>query len=504
MIDSDEYRINSLNRAAMRAEKEHKAVQNAMQRHPVVQYVLNLPYEDPVYPANRYLVFSPRENPQESGLQGIQESQETYSTTPLDASSLHSIPNNAQTLGSTITWCMPGHDFNRPVRKGCGIIRASDGTAVYTQCDQDQEHHLKAKQKHCWSRHCPKCMNDTCIRDAVEVEKRFLACMALKSKEGNPIGWVSHFTVSPPQEFAKHTMQTYEDYNELSEYVGKMLIKHGAVAGYTVFHPWRQKSNRWELAPHFHVLLLGFIDTTSFRNDNPGWVIKKIHARERIRSIHMTVGYLLTHAGIPLVARQPEDVDWDLQVLNTLIPGLTSKGADYTEDDYSDKADNKGKMVGDLSKTDWVQWTINLILMKPRMRYWGLLSQKSIQKIDNIRQYKIRLCKECGTPLRVYQGMSDLDGDYVRYIQDNPVVCFARNASAVKAFILRYKSRLRDENDPLTLEDLVRMIPTAASSLEYIQQNHDLVMSGPFDEPDSYFLKRQAKAIGLGDSTVSA
>ena len=72
-----------------------------------------------------------------------------------------------------------------------------------------------------------------------------------------------------------------------------------------------------------------------------------------------------------------------------------------------------------------------------RLQYYLLIYYASIVKVDTCRQYRIRLCSECRSYLRVYNGFSDTIGDYMRYIVDSPVMCFARNAPAVRAFILR-------------------------------------------------------------------
>ena len=45
------------------------------------------------------------------------------------------------------------------------------------------------------------------------------------------------------------------------------------------------------------------------------------------------------------------------------------------------------------------------------------------------------------------------------------------------------------------------MIPYAVSAIEFTEQNNDLIMDGPFEEPDSYFLGRQRIAFGE-ESTV--
>lgn len=109
------------------------------------------------------------------------------------------------------------------------------------------------------------------------------------------------------------------------------------------------------------------------------------------------------------------------------------------------------------------------------------------------RQYKIRVCKECGEILRTYEGSNDSIGNYVRYIQDNQIFTLAHNFDLAYTAYLRYKDDLM--KDGLSLSDFASMVPFAVSTLEIHPQNSDLVMSGLFEEPDEYFLRRQKAAF---------
>ena len=61
-IRAEEMRIASLERRMKEAEIRSMAEQAALSSHPVVPYVINLPVESPLYPANRYLRFANRVN----------------------------------------------------------------------------------------------------------------------------------------------------------------------------------------------------------------------------------------------------------------------------------------------------------------------------------------------------------------------------------------------------------------------------------------------------------
>ncbi len=110
------------------------------------------------------------------------------------------------------------------------------------------------------------------------------------------------------------------------------------------------------------------------------------------------------------------------------------------------------------------------------------------------RQYKVRVCQECGELLRTYEGAEDSIGNYVRYIQDNPILSFAEHFEQVKTVYLRFKDDLKSEG--MTLSDFSSLIPFAVSTLELgLPSGCDLVMDGPFQEPDEYFLRRQRMAF---------
>ena len=97
--------------------------------------------------------------------------------------------------------------------------------------------------------------------------------------------------------------------------------------------------------------------------------------------------------------------------------------------------------------------------------------------------------------LRTYEGTDDPVGNYVRYIQDNPVLSFAEHFEQVKTVYLRFKDDLRAEG--MTLSDFSFLTLFAVSTLELgLPSGRDLVMDGPFQEPDEYFLRRQTASFG--------
>ena len=425
-IRAEELRLRSLQRSLERSEREGLAIQAALSEHPVTSYVKSLPIESPEYPAIEYLRLA-----QQVGV----SVEDVFRMSSENNGTDQEAPFGSEDLlhDDYITWCMPAHDSLRPRQRGCGFIRSKDGGLVYTACPTDPEHHCKGKRIHCWSLRCPDCMNDTALRQAVKVERQLLTFRALCRKRGKDVGDIGHWVVSPPQDVGRCMMQTKSEFDELEAYINDSMQDHGALAGVTFFHPWRQGETEWRLAPHFHILCYGRIDTTAFRRANPGWVVKKVHPRERIRSIRHTAAYLMTHMGMGMASRDPDEVDWDLDFLDHMVPGLKSPGASYGDRDIEEMMVDKGRMVGDISDIDWTEWVMGRLTADIRIRYWGGVSRNSIRTIGFHRQYRIRVCRECGELLRTYDGIDDSIGSYVRYIQDNPVMVFAEDYDIVQS-----------------------------------------------------------------------
>ncbi len=463
------------------------AEQAALMEHPVVSYVKNLPVESPSYPAIEYLRLAKQVDlPLQEVYKQFQEGKRVFQDPSGNTIFFH------PSYHEFIDWTFPGHDKNRPERKGCGFIRSKQGGIVYSMCPDHPEHFIKGKRIHCWSLHCPECFNDEALRQGVETEKPLLRYAKLIEKQTGRRPEVSHWVVSPPQEWAKCMMQTKDEFDAMFQIVIDDLQACGASAGATIFHSHRQKQTEWQLAPHFHSLLYGHIKTSKFRRLHPGWIIKKVHPNERINSIRHTLAYLFTHMGLGMAEKDPDGIDWDLEFMDLMIPGMKSGKGDYREQDYDRLSDGKGRLAGDLEGFDWEEWTQKKLFKRTRLREWGGIGRNKIKKLGTHRLYKIRRCSECGDLLRVYDGIHDSIGNYVRYIQDVEVVCFAQHHSVVMTAYLQFKDRLKANGQTLT--DFAKSILFAVSDIELTKQNSDLIMPGPFSEPDGYFLRRQAIA----------
>lgn len=108
--------------------------------------------------------------------------------------------------------------------------------------------------------------------------------------------------------------------------------------------------------------------------------------------------------------------------------------------------------------------------------------------------YARRVCRECGKMLRTYNDIAD-HRKHRPLHPDCPVMVFAGDWDRVLSAHLRYKTDLRDEG--LNILDFVFMTPFAVSTLEIGHlDNDDLIMDGPFDEPDEKYIRRQRIAYG--------
>ncbi len=491
-IRQEQLRISSLDRSFALAERQGLAEQAALRRHQVVDYVMNLPIQSSKYPAIEYFRLATQVDISVSVIYNqIQEGRTVFYDRSGDP--IFFRPEYHE----YIDWTFPGHDENRPKEKGCGFIRSKDGGIVYSMCPDHPEHFIKGKRQHCWSLHCPECFNDKALKQGVETEKPLLRYAKLMEQQTRQRPEITHWVVSPPQEWAKCMMQTKDEFDAMFQIVIDDLQACGAHAGATVFHSHRQKQTEWQLAPHFHSLLYGHIKTNRFRKLHPGWIIKKVHPHERINSIRHTLAYLFTHMALGVAEKDPDEIDWDLEFMNYMIPGIKSGKGNYKDEDYEKEFNQKGRLVGDFTDFDWEDWVVSKLSLKTRLREWGGIGRNKIKVVGKYPLHKIRKCTECGQLLRVYEGVHDTVGNYVRYIQNVEVCCFTQHYSVVMTTYLQYKDRLR-ENDQTILDFASMIKPFAVTDLDIIKQNDDLIVPGRFSEPDSFFLKRQARAYSSG------
>ncbi|MBE6514515.1 MAG: hypothetical protein E7Z69_05595 [Thermoplasmata archaeon] len=262
----------------------------------------------------------------------------------------------------------------------------------------------------------------------------------------------------------------------------------GARAGCLAFHPWRQAEDYWEFSPHFHSLLFGFLDTDRFRQMNPGWIIKKVHADQAVESIGQTAAYLMTHMGLGMVERDPLEVDYDLRFLAHMLPGLSDDcnrngKADerefrFSEQDDIDRASGKGRMVGDISRIDWLEFAKKSPSYTTRMTYFGAASNRNIQTVAVEREYRNRVCRACGNPLSVYAGICDGCGEPARYLYDNTIKVFRSD----RDFVKRALDELRNA-DPENMPKLSEISPKVSLMVSKDETAFDRLVPRKADLP---------------------
>ena len=192
---------------------------------------------------------------------------------------------------------------------------------------------------------------------------------------------------------------------------------------------------------------------------HPGWVIKKVHAKEEIESISQTAAYLMTHAGLGLVERDASEVDFDLRFLCHMLPGLGDDGDSregsmfrFTADDISDRMSGRGRMVGDIFGMDWLSFTMDPLSYPLRITYFGLASNKSISTVSVEREHRSRVCRECGRPLNVYGGLCDHQGEQARFMFENTIRSFREDRDLVKGAIEELRGM--SENGQVNLSEI--------------------------------------------------
>ena len=69
------------------------------------------------------------------------------------------------------------------------------------------------------------------------------------------------------------------------------------------------------------------------------------------------------------------------------------------------------------------------------MTYFGLASQRNIRTVTVERENRTRVCRECGRPLEVYNGLCSVHGEQASFIFDNTIRAFSKDYDTVKRAI---------------------------------------------------------------------
>ena len=237
----------------------------------------------------------------------------------------------------------------------------SEKTPTYLDEAGREKDHVKASavKKSCHRAECPICSESWARRLAKKDAERIEQAVKLYRAEKVYLGKFKHFSVSPPQDWAKGLMQTKDGQKELNSAFIKTWIKAGATGGWKTFHPFRKKKcdscecgvdggrgrglvcslddrnvgeddvckdwkktgvspdddygEGWYVSPHFHFAGYGFLQKSDEFFAQTGWMYKQIIGeKKKERSKFGTLFYLLTHCGLAYVK------NGDRRVFNTV------------------------------------------------------------------------------------------------------------------------------------------------------------------------------------------
>ena len=126
-------------------------------------------------------------------------------------------------------------------------------------------------------------------------------------------------------------------------------------------------------------------------------------------------------------------------------------------------------MVGDISGMDWLGFTMRPLSYSIRMTYFGLASHKNIRTVAVESEYRARVCRNCGKPLNIYNGMCDHEGEPARFLFDNRIRAFRKDYSAVQSGIHMLSSYM-GPGKKLKLSEISEAVSLIVSSDEVTSQ----------------------------------
>jgi len=204
-----------------------------------------------------------------------------------------------------IEWSLPAHGS-----KGTQCGRFVPNTGIV--CCPDS-HIIRGRTYRCGRFDCPICYPWSVTRGAGRVADAIKAAATLYD---SPV--INHIVLSPPQREAIGMIGSEKGYHKLRKQATNIALDLGAIGGSIVFHPWRQngqkdesdieaiedgrvsKDSNWRLGPHFHAVVLGWIDLERIATlyKTSGWVVKLVSPDIEPDRVGSVLAYCLSHAGI--------------------------------------------------------------------------------------------------------------------------------------------------------------------------------------------------------------
>ena len=156
----------------------------------------------------------------------------------------------------------------------------------------------------------------------------------------------------------------------------------------------------------------------------------------------------------------------------------------YTEEDVSRKGEDRGRIVGDISGMDWLDFEMSPLSCPLRMTYFGSASHRNIRTVAVERDYRGRVCRECGQPLVVCRGACG-PREESRFLFDNTIRAFAEGYREVRDACDELGPELRSSGKDLG--DISKDVALIVSTDETTQQVYSTRTS-------------DTQSDGLGDS----
>jgi hypothetical protein len=227
-------------------------------------------------------------------------------------------------------WSLPGQsdlptnpDYCGTVRTGAKCPECNTRVIITNNCDKPE---------------CPVCHSKYAQSHGSDVSDFLDGSNRAYYNAGVKLGYLKHYTISPPQDWAIEQAKTYKGFKKVRDKAKKHLQALGLVGGSIVFHYYRllpqisdlikkqgygtgkvSKGSLWQGAlddclglgsvysyvypsPHFHVIAVGRNSDTNVYYAKTGWLLKLINSinerslSRRYRHLKNVATYQLNHA----------------------------------------------------------------------------------------------------------------------------------------------------------------------------------------------------------------
>lgn len=187
-----------------------------------------------------------------------------------------------------ILWKLPS---TKEKKASCGQFRTLG--CFNLQGHPSNQAYIQHTKLSCFRSSCEYCWLEKWLaresrRSTLRIEKYETVMKQLgKTRYNKPI----HVIVSPSWN------DKFMRFDLLKKKCRLLADQAGIKGGLMIYHPFALDKKRmvWVTRPHFHIIGFGWVHDTKKISEDDGWVIKNKGVRQ---SLHSTVYYLLSHAGV--------------------------------------------------------------------------------------------------------------------------------------------------------------------------------------------------------------